>query len=105
MVSKLDAREREPQEIAAALRRQGGFLSAEVRDAARRIVEDVRERGDAALLEHTERFDGVRPGSIRVPKEEIVQARAGLSPELEESLEVAIENVRVFHEREMDRPW
>jgi histidinol dehydrogenase len=87
------------------LRRHHGFLSPEKRAAARNIVEDVRERGDAALLEYTERFDGVRPGSIRVPRGEIARARAALPPELEESLRVAVENVRGFHEREMDSSW
>ena len=87
------------------LRRPGGFLSEKVRATARQIVEDVRERGDTALLDYTERFDGVRPEPIRVPKAEIDGARASLSPELEESFGVAIENVRAFHGREMDRSW
>jgi histidinol dehydrogenase len=105
VVKRLDARERNPEEVVAELRRPGGFLSAEIRDAARRIVEDVRDRGDEALLEYTERFDGVRPESIRVPEEEIEQARGSLPADLEESFRVAIENVRVFHERELDRSW
>jgi histidinol dehydrogenase len=87
------------------LRRPGGFLSHSVRDSSRRIVEDVRDRGDTALLEYTERFDGVRPREIRVPRSEIDKARGALSPGLEESFGVAIENVRAFHEKEMDRPW
>lgn len=105
MVRRLDARDRDPFEIVSKLRREGGFLSARVRDAARSIVEDVRERGDDALLEYTERFDGVRPDPIRVPTEEIERARSALSPELEESFMVSIENVRAFHEREMDLSW
>jgi histidinol dehydrogenase len=105
VVRRLDAREREPEEIVAELRRPGGFLSAKVRDAARRIVEDVRERGDEALLEYTERFDGVRLKQIRVPKEEIERAQASLSEEIESSFRIAIENVRAFHERELDRSW
>ena len=105
MVRKLDARESDPEEVVAELRRPGGFLSAEIRDAARRIVESVRNRGDEALLEYTERFDGVRPGSIRVPEGEIERARRSLPADLEESFRVAIENVRVFHERELDRSW
>ena len=105
MVRKLDARESDPGEVVAELRRPGGFLSAEIRDAARRIVESVRNRGDEALLEYTERFDGVRPGSIRVPEGEIEHARRSLPADLEESFRVAIENVRVFHERELDRSW
>jgi histidinol dehydrogenase len=105
VVRKLDARESDPEEVVAELRRPGGFLSAEIRDAARRIVESVRNRGDEALLEYTERFDGVRPGSIRVPEGEIEHARRSLPADLEESFRVAIENVRVFHERELDRSW
>jgi histidinol dehydrogenase len=105
MVKTLDARERPPSEIAAQLRRPGGFLSAGIRDAARRIVEEVRLGGDGALLEYAERFDGVRPEPIRVPEEEILKAMESLPAELEESFRVAIENVRTFHVREMDRSW
>ncbi|CAA9453803.1 MAG: Histidinol dehydrogenase [uncultured Rubrobacteraceae bacterium] len=105
MVKVLDVREADPKEIVARLRRPGGFLSEKVRDAARRIVNDVRDRGDEALLEYTERFDGVRPDPIRVPPEEIRSARESLDTEAEESFGVAIENVRSFHEREMDHPW
>ncbi len=105
LVKILDARETPPEEIVTQLRRRGGFLSEKVRDAARQIVADVRERGDEALLEYTERFDGVRPEPIRVPVEEIAEARASLDEEVEESFRVAIENVRFFHERELDRSW
>ena len=105
MVKVLDAREVEPREIIAQLRRSGGFLSEEVRDAARRIVADVRKRGNEALLEYTERFDGVRPDPIRVPPEEIAEARAALDEGVEESFRVAVENVRLFHERELDRSF
>ena len=105
MAKVIDAREAEPREIVARLRRPGGFLSEKVRDAARSIVNDVRHRGDTALLEYTERFDGVRPDPIRVPLGEIEKARTSLDAEVEESFGVAIENVRFFHKREMDRPW
>ena len=87
------------------LRRHGGFRSENVRDTARRIVEDVRARGDEALMEYTERFDGVRPEPLRIPRQEIDRARGALSPELEESFGIAIENARAFHEREMDHSW
>src|SRR4028118_1195494 len=105
LVRKIDARRRDPREIVGELRRPGGFLSEKVRAAARRIVEDVRLRGDEALLDYTERFDGVRPEPLRVPQDEIDRAREALSPKLEESFGVAIENVGAFHKREMDRSW
>jgi histidinol dehydrogenase len=105
LVRKLDARAREPREVVDELRRPGGFLSESIRAAARRIVEDVRDRGDAALLEYTERFDGVSPREILVPQEEIDRATKSLSSDLRESFLVAIENVCAFHKREMDRSW
>ncbi len=105
MVKLLDAREADPEEIVAQLRRPGGFLSEKVRHVARRIVGDVRDKGDEALLEYTERFDGIRPDPIRVPLEEIKGARASLDEGVEESFHVAIENVRFFHKQELDRPF
>ncbi|MBD0253025.1 MAG: histidinol dehydrogenase [Rubrobacter sp.] len=105
MGRKLDARGMEAREVVGKLRRPGGFLSEKVRDTARRIVEDVCERGDAALLEYTERFDGVRPREVQVPQEEIERALESLPNDLKESFGVAIDNVRAFHEREMDRSW
>ncbi len=105
MVRKLDARSRAPREVVGELRRPDGFLSEGIRVAARRIVEDVRDRGDAALLEYTERFDGVGLQQIRVPQAEIDLATESLPSDLRESFLVAIENVRAFHRREMDRSW
>ena len=105
MVERLDARDRDPRDVLGDLRQPEGFMSPKYRDVARSIVEDVRGRGDAALLEYTERFSGARPDPIRVPQEELARAREALSPELEESFRVAIENVRAFHTREMGRGW
>jgi len=105
LVRKLDARGREPREVVGELRRPGGFLSKKVRDAARRVVEDVRQRGDEAVLEYTARFSGARPEPMRIPPEELVRAREALPAEIEESFGVAIENVRFFHQREKHRSW
>ena len=105
MVKVLDARETDPRELVDQFRRAGGFLSEKVREAARRIVANVRDRGDEALLEYTERFDGVRLEKIQVPLEEMKRARTTLSQEVEESFRVAVENVRLFHKHELDRPF
>jgi histidinol dehydrogenase len=105
VVRKLDARNTDSRRVVGELRRPGGFLSEEIRTSARRIVESVRDRGDEALLEYTERFDGVRLRGIQVPGAEIEHAAEALSPDLRESFGVAIENVRAFHKREMDRSW
>lgn len=105
MAKLMDATGMPSEEVVGRLRRPEGFLSEEVRDAARRIVADVRERGDEALLEYTERFDGVRPESLRVPLGEIDRAGAELEEGVKESLLAAVANVRGFHERELESSW
>jgi histidinol dehydrogenase len=60
------------------------------------IVADVRSRGDAALLEWTERFDGPRPSGLRVPAERI--AAAEVSDEVSEALRRMTAAVRRFSE-------
>lgn len=64
-------------------------------DDVRTILASVRDRGDAAVLEYTARFDGaeVAPERLRVAPEEIEAARAGLAPELADALRAAIANV------------
>lgn len=61
------------------------------------IISDVRERGDEALLELTEKFDGTRPASIKVSDTEIDDACARLSTEMKEALQQAFDNISTFH--------
>jgi len=61
---------------------------------ARKLILEVRERGEAALRQHTHEFDGVSDHHIRVPQTDIDKAVSTLSPELTRSLEIAIDRVR-----------
>jgi len=70
--------------------------------AVRAILDDVRARGDAALLDLSERFDGVRPDPLRVPAEEIKATREAVAPALREALEAAWANI-VDHHRHQRR--
>ena len=60
------------------------------------IVEAVRERGAQAALEYGERFDGVRPSSLRVPAEVIAEAVDGLDPDVRAALETSIAVLRLL---------
>lgn len=79
---------------------EGANITAAVSD----VIAKVRAEGDAALLELTERFDKVRPASIRVSAEEIEQAAARLSPEMKVALEQAYENIAKFHNAQIHQP-
>jgi histidinol dehydrogenase len=58
------------------------------------IVRDVDARGEAALREQAERFDGVRDHALRVPQEHLAEAAAQLDPAVRAALEEAIRRVR-----------
>ena len=66
-------------------------------ETVRPIVEQVRAGGTEALLELTERFDGVRPASIRVPVEALQKALDLLDPAVRAALEESIRRARVVH--------
>jgi histidinol dehydrogenase len=78
---------------------------ADALPAVERILADVRDRGDAAVRELTERFDGVAHEDLQVPKEVLSESLEGLDDELRASLERAVEQVRWFHERAMPQAW
>ncbi len=65
------------------------------------IIKNVRERGDTALFEYCDKFDGGAPESLEVTGAEFDEALAELEPELVEVLKRAEENIRIFHERQL----
>ena len=73
--------------------------------AATDIIEQVRERGDAALREYTERFDGVAVEDFRVPQSALDEARAKIDPATAAALEQAAAQIREFHERQLQQSW
>jgi len=68
------------------------------------ILADVRARGEAALREYGERFDGGAPETLRVPPAQITAALETLDPAIREGLEEAITRVRAFHEATVPPP-
>ena len=86
------------------LNRTGAF-NADALVAATRIVDDVRKRGDEALREYTERFDGVRLESFRVSDEALDAAAAQLDDALRGALHHAARQIRDFHERQKKQSW
>jgi len=64
------------------------------------VIEAVRERGDDALREFSERFDGVRLERFAVSADAIEAAAAALEPALRSAIDTSIARVRAFHERQ-----
>ncbi|MDO5673138.1 MAG: histidinol dehydrogenase [Actinomycetaceae bacterium] len=70
-------------------------------ETVRPIFADLRTRGFEALLDLSERFDGVRPTHIRVAQKDIDAAVAALDPQVRASLELCIEHNRKGHEAQL----
>ena len=62
------------------------------------VLGDVRQRGDAAVLDYEERFDHVRLSSLAVSQEEMDEAERLVSPELKAAIRLAHQNIYTFHE-------
>ena len=79
------------------------FNSEEVNASVRKIVADVRMRGDEALFEYTRKFDGfeVTAENIVLSEKEIDDAVRKVPPKIIEALKKAKENIRSFHERQL----
>ena len=75
----------------------------DVADTVSGIIRKVREEGDTALYELTEKFDrfDARERGLRVTREEISEATARVKPEVLEALKLAASRVRAYHERQI----
>ncbi|HSO65075.1 MAG TPA: histidinol dehydrogenase, partial [Ornithinibacter sp.] len=97
-IARLDLRGRQLtlRELRSVLPRAELDVEAAL-DAVRPIVADVRARGAAALYDAAERFDGIRPPSLRVPTDVIANALESLDPAVRAALEESIRRARLVH--------
>ncbi|MWA10522.1 histidinol dehydrogenase [Streptomyces sp. BA2] len=106
MISRIDLRGDALPEGPAlrALLPRADFDVAAALEKVRPICEDVHHRGDAALIEYAEKFDGVRLAQVRVPATAIAEALAGLDPLVREALEESIRRARIVHREQRRAP-
>jgi histidinol dehydrogenase len=93
-------------ETLAALERRGGTALDTVLPAVRRIVSDVRKRGDRAMLRYAAQFDGLASAdTLRISRQEMAAAWKALDPALREATETAAKQIRGFARRQMPGSW
>ncbi|MGO9228380.1 MAG: histidinol dehydrogenase [Bryobacteraceae bacterium] len=97
---------RQAAEVLAALERRGGAALDAVLPAVRRIVADVRKRGDRALLRYAAQFDGLKgAASLRVTRDEMAAAWEAIDPALREALSKAAGQIRAFAVEQLPASW
>jgi histidinol dehydrogenase len=91
-----------------ALTRHEAAQDDAVEATVRAIIADVRKRGDAAVLEHTRKFDRLQARSmadLEVPRAQLEAALAALPAAQRDALRQAAARVRRFHERQLAQSW
>ncbi len=86
-----------PPAVWARTRRVVGDVST-LEEAVRRILKDVQEEGDSAVMRYSEAFDGVKYPSLLISDEEVREAYDRVQPEVLDALRLAAQRVRAFHE-------
>jgi histidinol dehydrogenase len=82
----------------AALTRYDAAQDPKVQNVVRKILADVRKRGDAAVREYTRKFDGVSPREFPLGRQDIPREQA-------EALRAAHERIKAFHARQLQESW
>ena len=70
-----------------------------------RMLADVKREGDAAVRRYAKLLDGAELDDFRIPQAELDAASEQVSPELWESLELAAERIRSFHQSTLPGEW
>ncbi|HEY0762457.1 MAG TPA: histidinol dehydrogenase [Pyrinomonadaceae bacterium] len=82
-------------------------LDAELMKLVTSIIDDVRARGDEALIEYIARFDRVelKKSELRIGRDDLERFAKGVDDSVRGALREAIANVRAFHERQIEQSW
>ncbi|MCL5024380.1 MAG: histidinol dehydrogenase [Nitrospirae bacterium] len=95
----------ETREFLSLLRKRASGGTREVEAAVKKILSDVREKGDEAVLRYTEKFDSLKVKDIRVPHAEITKHANKADRKIVRALEKAAKRIRSFHEMQREGSW
>lgn len=107
-ILRLDAADANFEQRFAELTARDPSSDDSVRDVVRGILSDVQSRGDAALLEYTQKFDRIDAGSVaelEIPAERLQQALENTGRDLRFALEKAADRIRAYAEHQKLNSW
>ncbi len=81
----------------------GADLTAD--EVVDRILRDVRDDGDPAVLRYSAAFDGAAPAEVEVPRAVWIDALAALAPDLRDALRTATDRITTFHRKQVRTSW
>lgn len=108
LIRRLDSRDADFHARLSALLAFEASTDDAIEQAVAGILDRVRREGDAAVLEYTRRFDGLDASdmaALELPRAELLRARDALPTAEREALELAVERVRCYHQRQRVTDW
>jgi len=95
------------KKILAGLRDRFQLADPACQQSVTDIITDIRQRGDEALIEYIRKFDAPKMSvkQLRVSDEELHEAMVSVDDDFLDALEIAIERIYTFHEREKEQSW
>ena len=103
----IELNEKNKKELEETLKKRSTSGFKDIEEKVEGIIKEVRERGDAALFDFSEKFDhfDLNKDNIRISEEEMDEAVREMEPEFIGVLERASENIRAFHEKQLRKTW
>lgn len=86
-----------PQEEWSNILQRPSLDHAQLEETVASVLQDIKARGDLAVLDYTEKFDRLRPDTMLVSEQEIKAADQSLSPSLKQAIQQAAKNIECFH--------
>ncbi len=103
----IELNERNKTNLLESLLKRSPNSYGEYEETVNEMIRQVRARGDEALFEYTQKFDGCRltAETVKVSEEEIRQAYREVSPEFLEVIKKSAANITRFHEKQLHNSW
>lgn len=103
MLTKID--KNNSQELARFIAERNQEISTDILLKVSKILEDVKENGDAACKAYTKQFDGVELDSFQVSEKELEEAIAQCDPAFCQAMDQAKENIEAFHKAQIQKGY
>ncbi|MBZ9687177.1 histidinol dehydrogenase [Clostridium estertheticum] len=107
MMKITEANSNEGKKYIEFLKKRAEDVQKDVNIVVDKILEDVKTRGDDAIIEYTQKFDSkfVTLANVIVTAEEIKNAYKMVDGDFLDAITLAKQNVREFHEKQVKNPW
>jgi histidinol dehydrogenase len=79
--------------------------NSEIEKLVKEILFDIKENGLSAAIAYSKKYDGLTKNNLKVSEAEIKRAASKIEPNLKNALKKAIENVKAFHQRQIEKSW